>query len=950
MLTPPTIERILASQSIVGESRSASAFPMLACLSIPLHSHCVHPLDPGDLVRTLLLVAISVLVLNQIGFFPTAAVAQSVPSNSTTVAQSAPPPARAADYGKLPLSFEANLGQSDPRVRFLSRGQGYSLFLTDSAAILALTQAARPTKALAAREAAPVAKADVVRMELLGVSPALQIAGKEQLPGIANCFIGSDPAKWRSNIPTFAKVKYANVYSGIDLIYYGNLRQLEYDFVLAPGADVTQVRLRFAGANKLALDRAGSLTVSASNGAIAFQKPLVYQEKNGQRQAIVGQFSLMADNTVGFTLGKYDHSRPLVIDPVLAYSTYLGGRTGVSGYSYSVANAIAVDEAGNAYVTGTTAASDFPVTPNAFQKVNGIPGPNGSAIPTTAFVTKMNAAGSALVYSTYLGGSGINPGGFGGEQGYGIAVDSSGSAYITGITFSTNFPVTSGAIQKVNTNSYLGTAFATKLNPGGSALVYSTYLGGTHYNGLCGNNADGGSAIAVDSAHNAYVAGFTSSYDFATTPDAYQTVNKNRSGEEGYYDCDTGFVTKLNSAGSALVYSTYLGGSHGDDISGIALDTAGNAYVTGKTYSSDFPVSQGAFQTQNKGAGSASINWFVSKLNADGSDLDYSTYLGGSGEIDFSIVDGPKMAVDASGHAYVAGETTDATFPVTGGAFQPTNSTDRITGFVTKFDPTGTALVYSTFLGGSHYAWINGIAVDSAGRAFVAGLTLDSDFPVTVDAFQKTNRAFAENSMNAFFTELNTEGSALVYSTYFGGSASDSATDVALDGLGNAYLAGQASSTNFPVTRSAFQTQNKAGAAFITKFVFTGATTTHLAAFGDPRRSGARLWLIAHVEPGESHSQAWDEQSAQAQLDSPDAWRHREDDRGTKRSGLPRGTVAFIIDGQTVANAELDRAGYAEFTTGSLAAGTHTVTASYLGDPKAYSASSRSLMLTIGIP
>jgi hypothetical protein len=918
-------------------------------------------------MRIPVLVAISVLALHQQDFSQTTAHAQALAFSSTSLARGAPspnstqdksraaPPALAAAYGNLPLSFEANRGQADHHVRFLSRGPGYSLFLTDSAAVLALTKGARPAPSLASRQAAFATKTDVVRMELPGASRTLQVTGQEKLPGTANYFIGKDSAKWESNIPTFARVKYANVYPGVDLIYYGNQRQLEYDFVVAPGSDPTPVRLRFAGANKLTLDPAGSLMVSAGNGKVVFQKPMVYQQKNGRRQEIEGRFTLMANRTVGFTFRKYDHSRELVIDPVLAYSTYLGGRTGVSGYSYSVANAIAVDEAGNAYVTGTTAASDFPVTPNAFQKVNGIPGPNGSAITTTAFVTKMNAAGSALVYSTYLGGNGINPGSFGGEQGYGIAVDSSGSAYITGITFSTNFPVTSGAIQKVNTNSYMGTAFVTKLNPGGSALVYSTYLGGTYYNGLCGNNGDGGAAIAVDSADNAYVAGFTSSYDFATTPGAYQTENRNRSGELGYYDCDTGFVTKLNPAGSALTYSTYLGGTYGDNVSGIALDTAGNAYVTGKTYSLDFPVSQGAFQTQNKSAGFASINWFVTKLSADGTDLDYSTYLGGSGEIDFGVVNGPKIALDPSGHAYVAGETTDATFPVTSGAFQSADSTNHITGFVTKFDPTGTALLYSTFLGGSHYGWVNGIAVDSAGHAFVVGLTLDSNFPVTADAFQKTNRAFAENSTNAFSTELNTEGSALVYSTYLGGSedvgAGDSTTDVALDDFGNAYLAGQASSTNFPVTRSAFQTQNKAGAAFITKFVFRGATTTHLDGYGDPRSVGAKLKFIAHVVPDESRADAEEGQSFLFfEPDSPDEHGRRQDDREAKRYDVPRGTVVFIVDGQPVANVKLEDAAFAEYRTDNLAEGTHTITASYLGDPKLYSASSRSLKVTIGEP
>ncbi len=385
-------------------------------------------------------------------------------------------------YGKLPLSFEANQGQSDPRVRFTSRGNGYALFLTDKEAVLALTKRDAADKKLD-QKAGPgkpslspakdarlnLAKTDVVRMELAGASHGLRVSGAEQLPGRANYFIGNDPAKWHSNIPTYGKVRYSGVYPGVDLVYYGNQQQLEYDFVVAPGASPKPVRLRFAGAEKLQLNADGDLKVVARNGEIAFHKPVVYQIKEGRRQPVQGRFAVLAKNTVGFALGSYDQSRELVIDPTLAYSTYLGG-SGKDG-----AGAIAVDGEGHAYVAGAATSSDFPVTGGAFKKTN-------NSFLFTAFVTKLNLAGSALDYSTYLGGSGGNYSlrNFG-DEASGIAVDASGHAYVAGATYSTDFPVTSGAFQTVNKAAANdeSNAFVTKLNTTGSALDYSTYLGGS---------------------------------------------------------------------------------------------------------------------------------------------------------------------------------------------------------------------------------------------------------------------------------------------------------------------------------------------------------------------------------------------------------------------------------------------------------------------------------------
>jgi len=460
----------------------------------------------------------------------------AVPSSAAGPAQQLPVNAsnRATvhtNYGKLPLSFEANQGQSDPQVKFLSRGQGYSLFLTDSAAVLVLTKGNHPNKKLDQRPAAgktqqpDTPKTDVVRMELAGANPAMRVSGAEQLPGKANYFIGNDPSKWHSNLPTYAKVKYAAVYPGVDLLYYGNQRQLEYDFVVAPGADPSPVRLHFAGASKLKLNAEGDLTIIAKDGEIAFHKPVVYQTKDGRRQPVEGNFELLAGNRVGFKVGDYDHDRELVIDPTLAYSTYLGG----SGLSMLAA--IAVDSEGSVYATGASGGAHFPTTPGTIQP----------DVSTHIFVSKLNPAGSALVYSTYMGGTSSDAG----DETSGIAVDENGDAYLAGQTGSPDFPVTASALQRADKNATIpgrGTGFVTKLNPSGSALEYSTYLGGSSF--------DLPSGIALDSDGNTYIVGQTGSLDYPVTEGALQTVNHVTSPSA------TGFITKLNSTGTGLIYST----------------------------------------------------------------------------------------------------------------------------------------------------------------------------------------------------------------------------------------------------------------------------------------------------------------------------------------------------------------------------------------------------------
>src|SRR6267154_453038 len=638
-------------------------------------------------------------------------------------------------YGRLPLQFEANRGQTDKHVHFLSRGPGYSLYLTAGETVLVL---AKPNPDARHDARAPI-KSVALRMSLVGAARKPVVSGLDELPGKANYFIGKDPAKWRTDVPTYAKVHYQNVYPGIDLLYYGNQRQLEYDFVVAPGADPKKIVLAFKGADKVQIDARGGLVLRAAGGDIRQHKPVVYQEIDGVRQEIEGGYVRKGAGRVGFKVAAYDTSRPLIIDPVLAYSTYLGGTNAESpGEVFVFAQAVpgrfigvAVDAAGNAYITGATESLDFPTTSGAFQTtLSRDPhfkfGPGGQDV----FVTKLNSTGSGLVYSTYLGGMFS-------DHGSGIAVDADGNAYVTGTTASFDFPTTPLAFQRTGDANSAYNAFVTKLNPSGSALVYSTYLGGGFNQGF---------GIAVDTGGNAHVTGEAHNV-FPTTPGAFKTSNID-------FGTDA-FVTKLNPIGSGLVYSTFLGGRSGNETGyGIAVDAGGNIYVTGVTSSINFPVTPGAFQTVSGGNDDA----FVTKLNPAGggpADLIYSTYLGGSG-----FDNGLGIAVDnsSSPNAYVTGYTDSSDFPTTTGAFQtiPGGGEDAFVtklnpvgsgsadAFVTRLNPTASGLVYSTYLGGTGGDQGLGIAVDGSCNAYVTGMTFSSDFPTTAGAFQPAFGGFSD--------------------------------------------------------------------------------------------------------------------------------------------------------------------------------------------------------------
>jgi len=673
----------------------------------------------------------------------------------------------------LPLNFELNQGQTHKRVKFLARSDGYVLFLTATEAVMALDNPAThknvkdDSESPASREQKQKPSRSIVRMKLKGANPTPEIKGLDPLPTRSNYFTGSDPTAWRTGIPNYARVRYAQVYPGIDMVYYGNQRRLEYDFILAPGANPENIEIAFNGIQDLEISRLGDLVLHTQQGDLRQSKPIAYQEVNGVKEEVSVSYIPLGTGRVGFQLGSYDPTKRLVIDPVLVYSTYLGGSGFDQGY------AIAVDALGNAYVTGQTAAIDFPTTAGAFQTNYG----GGDA-----FVAKLNPSGSALVYSTYLNGA----------SGNGIAVDSAGNAYVTGDAGPLTFPTTAGAFQTAPVGF---DTFVTKLNATGSALVYSARFGG--------NLDDFGRGIAVDGTGNAYITGWTVCRSTVCT---FPTVNAFQPNFAG--GNNDAFVTKIDSTGASLVYSTYLGGGKiingtEDWGEGIAVDSFGSAYVTGYTYSPDFPMTAGAFDTTRAG-----LDAFVTKFTPDGASLVYSTFLGGAGR-----EQGQGIAVDANGNAYVTGitESFDSPFtsayegfPVTSGAFQTKGSYDA---FVTKLNSKGSALIYSTYLGGTagvDRGWA--IALDAANNAYITGDTASTNFPV-VNAIQGS---YGGGATDAFVTKLNASGSGLLYSTFLGGNLTDEGRGIASNGSGDVFVTGDTSSANFP-TSNPLQINNGGG-------------------------------------------------------------------------------------------------------------------------------------------
>ena len=649
----------------------------------------------------------------------------------------------AAEFAQMPLRFEANDGQADPRVKFMARGRGYTLFLTADAAVLALQKPA-PLSAnghlVAANQQSGEKKIGVLQMRLAGANSNAHVEGHKRLGSISNYFFGNDPRAWHANVANYAQVRYRDVYPGVDLVYYGRGGELEYDFVVAPGADPRKIEFELSGMRGARPDAQGNLAIRDDGGEVLLRRPVVYQVRGGERREIAGRYVARGANRAGFQLADYDRSLPLVIDPVLAYSTYLGGSSTDLGMS------VAVDKSNNLYVTGSTQSSNFPNLNALNVALRGI---------QNVFVTKLNANGNALIYSTYLGGTGT-------DQGNGIVADATGNAYLVGTTNSKNIPLAGTPLQSQLNG--VQNAFVMKLNPSGSALTYSTYLGG--------NGSDSGNGIAIDATGNAYVAGQTGSTNFPVAGAIQGTLG-------GF---NNGFISKMKPDGTGLLYSTYLGGNASDLISAIALDSNRNAYVTGQTTSPNFPAVS-AIQAALAGPANA----FVSEIKSDGSGLVFSTFLGGSGNDQ-----GSGIAVDSNGAAYVAGATTSTNFPG-GTPLQAALKGDQ-NGFVSKLSASGASLAFSTYLGGSNGDRALAVAVNSTGTVYVTGQTRSNDFP-TFHPFE----ASLDGPANAFISALKNDGSAFVYSTFFGGNGNDSGNSITTNSAGDAVLAGTTQSTNFPL-------------------------------------------------------------------------------------------------------------------------------------------------------
>ena len=660
-------------------------------------------------------------------------------------------------YNQLPLRFEENRGQVDEQVKYLSRSSASTLYLSSAEAMLVVSRS-------------------VVRMRLHGANRSPRITGENIMSGRTNYFIGSDPQQWHTDVAQYERVRYAEVYPGIDAIYYGQQQSLEYDFEVAPGADPRRIRLGFKGVRQLKVEAAtGDLLLRTASGEIRQHKPVAYQEIDGERREVESRYVIRGQRRVGFQLGSYDRAKRLVIDPVLTYGTYLGG------YNQAESGAgIAVDAAGNVYVTGYTNSGLFPLL-NQYQTVQG---------GQDAFVTKLNpnlSGAAALIYSTYLGGSGS-------DEGKGIAVDSTGNVYVTGTTSSNNFPI----LNQYQTYQGNADAFVAKLNTnlsGAASLVYSTYLGGS--------SDDIGNGIGIDSSGNAYVTGLTSSVTFPTL-NQYQVAQGGQNA----------FVTKLNpnlSGAASLLYSTYLGGNGNDAGNGIAVDAAGIAYVTGVTGSGDFPTLN-QFQTYQGGTDA-----FVTKINANlsgAASLIYSTYLGGS----YDDV-GSGIAADATGNAYVTGRNGSFNFPTT---VDSVHTYPWFDVFTTKLNTNisgPAALLYSLNRSGGVG---KGIAVDSSGNIYVTG---PGDFYglQVVHPYQTS-----QGDGDAFVMKLNpnlSDYTSFSYITMLGGSRYDYGNAIAVDATGNAYVTGYTASTNFPLFHP-YQTYQGGQPAFVARLTVPTATHT----------------------------------------------------------------------------------------------------------------------------
>ena len=706
-------------------------------------------------------------------------------------------------YGALPVSFEVNRGQTDASVQFLARGVGYTLFLTPHEAVLSVHRRdakasmqgiprGLPAARMPRERPNPMPSSATVRLSLLGSNPRAEVTGVDPLPGKSNYFLGSDPAKWHTEVSTFSKVRYHNIYPGVDLVYYGNQEgKLEHDFVIAPGANPNGIALVLkSSGNGTVQDENGNLRLHTSAGDLTLLKPTVYQNVGGKRKVIPANYELFAENKIRFHLGSYDKSAPLVIDPVLTHSGVFGGT------SDDFVAAIAADDAGDAYVTGTTYSTDFPLA-NPEQSRWTSPDPARS---TAMFVTKLNPAGTALVYSTYLGGP------FSG--GTGIAIDGSGRAYVAGYS-SSGFPI-KNAFQSVYGGGASDATF-TILSAGGNSLVYSTYLGGP--------KDDFAEALTRDASGNIYITGIGGS--------GFPTLHSIKpAGSLGV------FVAKFAATGT-LQYSSIFANVQGL-VTAIAADGSGSAYITGYTNAAGIPVTTGAYRTT---CSFTTCGW-AAKLNPSGASIAYSTYLG------TSQAGGYGIAVDSSNSAYIAGATGDG-FTTSSTAFKRTFGGGNVDGFVAKLNPTGSSLTWSTYLGGDGEDVIYGLALDQFRTVYVSGWTCSSNFPLkaAVQSYSRTT----DRPCQLFVTTLDGSLNSIpYYSTYVGTATfSNQGSYIAVDKRSNVYLTGYDSGNVKPAGHGLATgvSTNPGGGfdVFVTKLDIVADLTLALSASPSPVHSGSNL-------------------------------------------------------------------------------------------------------------
>ena len=731
------------------------------------------------------------------------------------LALSAPAAQPAAVPANLPLFFEASQGQAANPAQFIARGHNCQFLISPTETQIALRKTAGTMAS--------------VRMQFAGASVQAQISGDTELPGKINYLTGNDPKRWHTGVATFAKVRVGELYPGINLVYYGNQQQLEYDFTVAPGAKPDAIAIHFDGVDKIAVNAKGELILTLGDAEIRQPKPVIYQTVSGARHEINGGYRLVDARTVAFDVGQYDRTLPLVIDPVLSYSTYFGGNNGTTAW------AVAVDTNGFVYIAGQTFSTRFTnnaplATPGAYQTNF-----HGGTLTGDAFVAKFDNVAQNLIYFTYLGGSAD-------DLASSIAVDGQGNAFVTGFTDSPDFPTTNaisghakiGGSYNPNFYSYPSDAFVAKLNSGGSNLIFSTYLGGS--------GMDAGEGIALDSSGNIYVTGYTCSTNFpVTNAIVYRLAGRTNTvldhlacTNSVYYNANA-FIAKIGGPGGTnLIYSSYFGGNNLDAGESIAIDSSNFVYVTGFTASTNFPTRNAI--TNNIWNGyllngttnqTSAYDAFVAKFDSTGTNLLYSTYLGGiNNDVAYSI------AVDNQGAAYVTGWTTSTNFPNTNtiaslpnGLINNFNYGYSVTtnAFLTKITWNGTNanIGYSAVFGGTN---LNtdigyGVALDPAGDVFVTGSTSSTNFP----AFNVPGLMRATNSgdNDVFVIAFNANATALLYSACLGGVNDDFGYAIAVDPFGNAYIVGQTLSPNFPTFNARQTTLNGTNDAFLTEIMLT---------------------------------------------------------------------------------------------------------------------------------